>query len=171
MLKNPCWNRICPAPLQAGARLDRCGAFRTGSLAVVAGFPSRNFKFGLFSVDGFFEGQFQIVLKVVTAFRSIATSLAPKKIFEDVVEGIAEAASSKAETIRTALLSPGVAEHVVALAFVLVAQRLVSLVDFFELFFRRFFLGLSGLEIGMVLAGHLPIGLLELVVGRGSFDA
>ena len=63
------------------------------------------------------------------------------------------------------------AEHVVALAFVLVAQLLVSLVDFFELFFRRFFLGLAGLEIGMVLAGHLPIGPLQLVIGRGSFDA
>ena len=53
----------------------------------------------------------------------------------------------------------------------LVAQRLVGFVDFLEFFFRRFFLGLSRLEIGMVLAGHLPIGLLDFVVGRGSFDA
>ena len=30
---------------------------------------------------------------------------------------------------------------------------------------------LAGLEIGMVLAGHFPIGLLDLVIGRGSFDA
>ena len=95
-------------PFATGACLDRCGAFRAGSLAVVARFPSRDFKLGLFPVDGFFEGQFQIVLEVVAAFRSIAASLAPEKILEDVVEGIAEAASPKSETIRTAtLLSSG----------------------------------------------------------------
>ena len=61
----------------------------------------------------------------------------PRKILEDVSEGVAEAASAKSETIRTAtLLRPGVTEHVVAaLAFVLVAQRLVGFIDFFELFF------------------------------------
>ncbi len=62
------------------------------------------------------------------------------------------------------------AEHVVALAFILIAQRLIGFIDFFELFFRRFLLGLSRLEIGMVLACHLPIGLLELLVGGGSVD-
>ena len=123
-------------PFATGARLDRCRALGAGSFAVGAHFPSRDFEFGLFPVDGLFEGQFQIVLEVVAAFRPIAASLAPEKVLEDVVEGVAEAASTKPKPIWTAtLLSPGMAEHIVALAFFLVAQRLVGFIDFFEFFF------------------------------------
>jgi len=123
-------------PFATGARFDRCSALGAGPFAVVAHFPSRDFEFGLFPVDGFFESQFQIVLEVVAALRPIAASLAPEKILEDVIEGVAEAASAKSETIRTAtLLRPGVTEHVVALAFFLVAQRLVGFIDVFERFF------------------------------------
>ena len=123
-------------PFATGARLDRCGILGAAPFAVAAHFPSRDFEFGLFSVDGFFEGQIEIVLKVVAALRPSAASLAPEKIFEDVVEGVAEAASAKSEAIRTAtLLSPCVAEHVVAFAFILIAQGLVGFIDFFELFF------------------------------------
>ncbi len=123
-------------PFATRARLDGCCALGAGPFAVGAHFPSRDFEFGLFPVDGFFEGQFQIVLEVGAAFRPIAASLAAEKILEDVIEGVTEAASTKSEALRTAtLLSPGMAEHVVALAFFLVAQRFVGFIDFFELFF------------------------------------
>jgi hypothetical protein len=73
-------------------------------------------------------------LKIVAAFcTTAAASLSTEEILEDVVEGLAEAASTESEAVWTApLLSPGVAEHVIALAFFLIAQRLVGFIDFFE---------------------------------------
>ena len=109
-------------------------------------------------------------MKIVAALRPTAATLSTKKIFEDIVKGLAEAAPAES-VLTSTLLGSSVAEHVVAFAFFLIAQGLVGFVDFFELFFRRFLLGLSRLQIGMVLAGHLPIGLFELVVGRSPFDA
>ena len=157
-------------PFTAGAGLDRGGTFGAASLTVRADFPTGDFKFGLFPVDGFFEGQFQIVLEVVAALRSIAASLAAEEILEDIVEGVAESASAKSFR-AAALLRAGMAEHVITLAFFLIAQRLVCLVDFFELLFRSFLLCFSRLEIRVMLPGHLAIGLLEFVFGGGSFDA
>ena len=75
-------------------------------------------------------------MEVVAALCAGAAPLAPKKIFEDIVERVAEAASAESEAIGpSTLLGSGMAEHVVALAFVLIAQCLVGLVDFFEFFF------------------------------------
>jgi hypothetical protein len=156
-------------PFATGARLDGCRAFRAGSVTVAAHLPSRDFELGLFPVDGFLEGQVQIVLEVVTALRPAAASLTPEKVLEDVIESVAEAAS--AESLRArALLGTCMAEHIVAFAFILIAQRLIGFIDFFKLFFRRLLLSFSHLKIGMVLAGHLPIGLFELVLGRASVD-
>ena len=158
-------------PFAARAGLDRGGALGAGSFTVRTDFPARDFQLGIFSVDGFFKGQLQVVLEIVASLRPVTASLAPEEIFEDVVEGVAEAAAT-AESLRSGtLLAARVAEHVIAFALFLIAQRLVGFVDLFEFFFRYFFLRLSRLEIGMVLAGHLAIGLLELVVGGGSFDA
>ena len=77
-------------PFATGARLDGCRAFRAGPVAVAAHLPSRDFELGLFPVDGFLEGQVQIVLEVVAALRPVAASLTSEKILEDVVEGVAE---------------------------------------------------------------------------------
>ena len=121
-------------PFATGAGLDRCRALGTGPVAVDTHFPARDFEFGLFSVDGFFKGQLQIVLEVVASLCASAASLATEKVLEDVVEGVTESASAK--SLRTStLLCPGVAEHVIALALVLVAQRLVGFVDLFEFLF------------------------------------
>ena len=110
-------------------------------------------------------------MEVVAALCPAPASLTSEKILEDIVEGVAEAGSAESEALRSrTLLSPGMAEHVIAFTFVLIAQRLIGFIDFFELFFRRFLLGLPRLEVGMVLACHLSIGLLELVFGRGSLD-
>ena len=45
-------------PFTARAGLDRGGTLGTASLTVGADFPTGDFKFGLFPVDGFFESQF-----------------------------------------------------------------------------------------------------------------
>src|SRR4029077_8678707 len=125
-----------PGPFATGAGLDRCRTLGAAPFAVGAYFPARDFEFGLFPVDGFFEGQFQIVLEVVAALRPIAAPLTSEKILEDVVEGVAEAVSAESESIRTpTLLRSGVTKHVVALAFFLVAQRLIGFIDLFEFFF------------------------------------
>jgi hypothetical protein len=123
-------------PFTAGTGFDRRRVFGSAPFAVATHLPSRDFEFGLFPVDGLFKGHFQIVLKVIATFRPTAASLASEKIFEDIVEGVAESASSESKSIRTAtLLSSGMTEHVVAPAFFLITQGFVGFIDFFELFF------------------------------------
>ena len=62
-------------------------------------------------------------------------------------------------------------EHVVAPALFLIAQVLVGLVDLLEFLFGLFLFTLAGLQVRVVLAGHLAIGLLEVVVGDVPVDA
>src|SRR5439155_11531130 len=61
-------------------------------------------------------------------------------------------------------------EHVILFALVRVADHFVGFVDPLELFFRGFFLLVSGLEIRMVLAGELAIRFFNVLVGRVAFD-
>lgn len=120
--------------LAGWAHLDGGGGFCAGSLAVCTGFPTRNFEFGFFAEDRFFETQFEIVLEIVTALRSRTSARLPKKVFEDVVENIAEAAlSSEVESLGS-LWSTGMAECIVPTAFLLVADDLVSFVELLEFF-------------------------------------
>jgi len=86
-------------PLATGAGLNRGRALRAASFAIAADFPSRDFEFGLFPVYGFFEGQVQVVLEVVAALCPSTPSLPAEKILEDIVEGVAESASTKSEPV------------------------------------------------------------------------
>ena len=62
-------------------------------------------------------------------------------------------------------------EGIVVSSFALVADDLVCSIDFFKLFFRRFFVLRRSVEIRMVLAGEFAEGLLDVVVGRRPFNA
>ena len=162
-----------PSAFAAGADLDGRRRFRSGSFTVVAYFPAWDLELRLFAVYRFFEGKFQVVLKIVAPFRPASTTGLSEEILEDIVKGISETPASKIKTFESSgtLLRPGMTEHVVAFPLLLVAQGFVRFVDLFELFFGCFLLMIAGLQIWMVLAGQFPVGFLELVVGNGFLDA
>src|SRR5215471_2751571 len=138
---------------------SRLGA---GSLAIATSFPTRDFKLGVFPEDGFLEGQFEVVLEVVAALRTVAAALPTEEIVEDVVEDIAESATTEsAEPFKAgSLLGAGMPKHVVSSPLFLVAERFVGFVDLFELFFSAFLLLFTGMQVRMMLAGQSPIRLL-----------
>jgi len=155
-----------PGPLATRAGLDRRRRFCTGALTVCAGFPAWNLELGFLAVDRFFERDFEVVLEVVAAFGTAAAALSAEEIFEDVVEHVPESTSAaEIEAFESrAALRAGMAEHVIAFAFVLIAEMLVGFVDFFEFFFGSLLLMVARLKVGMVLAGQFAIGLLEVFV-------
>ena len=90
-------------PFAARAGLHRCGGLGAGAFAVAAGFPAGDLEFRFLAVDRFFEGEFEVVLEVVAAFRPVAAALPAEEILEDVVEDVAEsAAASEVEPFESA---------------------------------------------------------------------
>jgi hypothetical protein len=124
-------------------------------MTVVADFPSRDLELRLFPIDGFFKRQFKIVLQIGPAFGTLGSAGAlTEEIIEDVVENISEPAPWVEAFTTEALRPPGVAECVVPPALVLIAQDFIGFVDLFEIFFGDFLLLISGVHIGVVLAGQ-----------------
>ena len=155
--KKPLLKANLPCAFAAGTRLDGCRRLSPCAFAVGTEFPTRNLEFGFFPVNGFFKCNVKVVLQIVPALGSTAPtgSGLTEEVFEDVVEDVPKSASVEIETIKswTTLLGPGMAEHVVAFPLLLIAQDLVSFIDFFEFFFSGFFLLFAGVQIGMMLAG------------------
>jgi len=166
-----------PSTFTAWTGFDGCRRSRSGSFAIKAAFPSWNFELGFFSVDGFFEGNLQIVLQVASTFCSASTAAATglsEKILEDIVENVAESSSaSEVESVKSpgSLLASGMAEGVVAASLLLIAECLVGFVDLFEFFFGGFLLTLAGVQVRMVLSGKAAVCLFEVIVRRILFDA
>ena len=81
-------------------------------------------------------------------------------------------AATEVEAIKTApsLLRTGMTEHVIPFSLVLIAQRFVGFVDFFELFFSGLFLVVASLEIRMVLTRQFTVGLLQIIVRGVAID-
>src|SRR5699024_9556829 len=97
-----------------------------------------------------------------------AAEAAPEEGAEDVTQvdvahiEAAEAAEPAAGAAGAEVgIHPGVAELVVAGALLLVGEHLIGLVDLLELG-----LGIlvAGVQVGVVLLGLLPVGLLDLIV-------
>ena len=99
-------------------------------------------------------------MQVVPAFGATAAALPAEKVLENIVEDVAESTACVEPVEALTLLRAGMSEHVVALAPFLVAQRFVGFVDFFKFGFGVFLLGVAGVQVRVVLAGHLAIGLL-----------
>jgi len=103
-------------------------------------------------------------------------SAAAEQRFEEVAEAawralaarpgppFALAASRRRREVHAVL--PAGAEAVVLLAFLGVAEDLIGLVDLFEFFFRGFLFRRRRLQIGVILARQLPIGVLDRLLGR-----
>src|SRR5579859_6747037 len=83
------------------------------------------------------------------------------ELAEDIIHVHVTAAESAAAVTRQA----GMAKAVVLAAFVRIAKDFVGFGGLLELFFGGL---ITGVAVGMVLHGHLTIGLFDLV-GRGSF--
>lgn len=155
-----------------GADLDRPRRSRAGAFTVLADLPARNLEFGLFAVNRFFEAEFEVILKVIAPLGAASSTWRAEKILEDVVKHVAEPALAEVKAIGATgtLLGIGVAEYVVALPLLLIAQDFVRFVDFLEFFLGGFLLMVASLKIWMVLTGKLSVGFLQLVVGGGTFD-
>ena len=83
----------------------------------------------------FLERQIKIVLEVGPAFGPGAPARLAEKIFENIVEDVAEAAlPAEVESFRS-LRSAGVAKGIVSPPLVLIADDLIGLIDLFEFFF------------------------------------
>jgi len=115
--------------------------FRAGPPAIGAEFPTGNLQLGVLAINRFFERDLQIVLQIAAAFGpaswSPSSGLA-EEIFEDVVEDIAESAAAEVESIGS-WLGTCMAERIVALPFLLIAESLVGFVDLLEFFFGGLF--------------------------------
>lgn len=163
-----------PSTFAAGAWFDGRCRLCAGPFAVDANFPTRDFEFGLFSVDGFLKRDFEVVLEIVATFSAScpAPSRLAEKILEDVVKHIPESAASEIESLKTwsTLLCAGVAEHVVAFSFFLITQYFIGFIDFFEFFFGGLFLMVACVEVRMVLASQFPVRLLQVVIGDVAID-
>src|SRR5215467_5283623 len=101
-----------PRALATGTSLDGSG-LGAGSLAIAASFPPRDFKLGFLPEYAFLEGQFEVILEIVAAFRTIAAALPTEEIVEDVVEDIAESATTEStETLKAcSLLGASMPKH------------------------------------------------------------
>lgn len=110
-------------------------------------------------------------MEIVPSFGSSAAALAAEEVLKNVIEDVAEPAALAESLEALALLRPGMAEHVVPFALVLIAERFVGLVDLFEFDFGFFLLRVAGVQVRMVLACEFAVRLLQLFVGRVLFNA
>ena len=140
--------------------LDGGRGFCAGAFTVRTGFPARNFELGFLAEDRLFEGDLEIVLKVIPALGPGTATRLTKEVFENVVEDIAESTLAAEIESLGALRSAGVAECIVPATFVRIADDLVGFVQLFEFLFGRFLLLGRGMQVRVMLASEFSEGLL-----------
>src|SRR6185312_5570324 len=157
----------------AGRAVDRLRARRrTAPAAGVARRQRRHAHIRLLALEGLLERDFEIVAQVVAAGVGALPAPAAHELAEHLVEDVGKAAGeaeiARARTAAAAILERGVAEAVIGGALLLVLQNVVGLVDVLE-----GLLGLlvPGIAVGVILHGHLAIGLLDLVGAGVPLDA
>src|SRR5258706_2091030 len=148
----------------AGAAALRAGAWlRAGAPAGLARLPARNLDLFLAAAHGVFEGDGQLIAQVCATLRSAAPRArrAGGRGLKDRLENIAEAAEAEASersAARGAAIDGGMAEAVVGLALLGIAEHLVPFVDLLEAFLGALLL----VDIRMILARQLAKRLLDL---------
>ena len=152
--------------LAAATLLDGISRFGSRAFAGIAAFPSRNFELGFFALYRFFKGQFQIILQVIALLRATSTSSpASEEVFKNIAENVAESSTEiktfgSAESLRTRRMP----ERIVPLSRFRIAQDFIRFIGFLEFFFGLFFVLRVTLQVGVVLTGEPPEGLLDLVL-------
>ncbi len=112
-------------------------------------------------LEGFLEGDFQIVAQVGAAGGGVAAAAAAGELAEHLVENVGEARGEVEAVVgRTsaAALEGGMTEAVVGRALLLVLEDVVGFVDLFELVLAG---RVARIAVRMILHSELAVGLLE----------
>jgi hypothetical protein len=130
----------------------------------------RNFDFFFGSDDSLFKRQTQIVAKILAAVATAPTSsFTAEKLAEYIPEDVLKASREiKPSGERSAVTERGVPELIILSALLGIGEHLISLRDFFELFFG---LLIPGIAVWMVLKGELAVGFLNIFFAHGAIDA
>src|SRR5690606_11341792 len=88
-------------------------------------------------------------------------------VTKNVAEDVAEAVGTTAPAHATLAAHPGMTELVIGGAFLGIGQHFVGLVGLLE---ARLCIGVTRIAVRMVLHGHAPVGLLQLLLGRVPLD-
>src|SRR5579883_2346974 len=144
--KNPCWKRICPVP-------RHCGQARGAVPRRVPRPPHCS--------QGLSRGS-EIV-------RSRPRAARPEEVPEEVAEDVLEARGEVEAGPDAPRLECGVAEAVVLRAPLGVGEHLVGFADLLEALLRL--APRLGVPVGVPLERELAVGLLDLLLGRGTGDA
>ena len=148
-----------------------CSGLSTRTITVLADSFAIIFNFGLLTKDSFFKGQVHFILQIPTLTRSIlATRTAPAKEWTENIFKAASAAevtetAKVAVTTSTAATEALVAScsELVVLSFLLrITQNFISFVDFFEFFFRPWFV----VQIRMIFLWKFSISLFDFSIRR-----
>ena len=132
-------------------------AFGAGAVAGVTGDAGGNAKLALGASEGLREVNFDLRLQV--GARALATAAAAGEVAEHLVEDVAEAGAI-AERVATALLKGLMAKPVVGAALLFVFQDVVGFIHLLELRLRGL---VAGVAVGVILHGHLAVGLFQVI--------
>ena len=145
-----------------------CG---TASLTVAALFDTIIGNLLLAAEHRLFEGDGDLRLQILPSGGTVTACLRRASTAEEAgekISQIAEISGKSAESAATRAhigINACVAILVVASLLIGIRQHLVGLVHFLEALFR---LGVAGMQVGVILLGHLAIGLFDLII-RGAF--
>ena len=122
-----------------------------------------------------FERDFEVVAQVgatVDVGTTAATAAGPaaEDLVENAAEGIGEAVAAATETAAHAglLVDAGMAVLVIGGPLLAIREDFVGFLGFLEFFLGR---RIVRVAVGVMLHGHLAVGLLDLVVGSVAVDA
>src|SRR5271157_2420651 len=155
-----------------GRLAGRCAA----SFALVALFHPADLHLLANTEDGFleFEGEIFAQIGATLCARAPATASLPaehvaesEEVAEDVLEIVEYRGVESAVTWAGAGGDSGVAEAVIASAFLRISEDRVGLTALLEALFRA---GIVGVPVRVVLERELAIGALQLLIGCGAGD-
>ena len=167
-----CDDRFYAGAFAAGAACGLCAGLCAGTFAFVAGFGANEVNFLRAALGGFFKGEIYADTDVVALNRAgtAAAGCAACKNIEYIIKA-AEPAKT-AEALKTAepaaLTGLFMTKLVIAGALLGVGKHGIRFVRFLELFFRFF---VAGVDVGMVLFGHLAIRPFNSRIVCISFQA
>ena len=157
------------AVLRTGSRCS------TGAMTGLAVLRTRNTEFHFLAESGFLKRDLQIIAQITAALRSRTTgtataALTAKEHIEYIAKTFGTATAKAAKTtLAETTEAAGTAAHtaiecrmteLVILGLLLrVLQDIIGFIDFFELLFGC--LGVIAVQVWMIFAGHLLIGLLQ----------
>jgi hypothetical protein len=161
------------AAVAGGACLGRASFFTARARTFRAGILPGELDVLFTAFGDFIKGEFDERFEIETSLRGVwIARSATRSAAEDIAEYVSEVAEYVVDIHMRIVMDARsaqsvVAELIVSLAFFGVAQHLVSLGAFLELFLGLF---VAGVFVGMELDGQLSVGLFDLIrCGRFAY--